>query len=202
MADAVRPPSDITPTRFFESWLPQQLAAAPRGNLKAMTVRVSLDGDAEGGAWDLKIEPTGLTVDKASPGGAEPDVTILQSVQDWKAIAVGEPGAVTLAPPQASPMDALFLDRSAQDVLSSVKGTVRFEVTGYNGRTWCLTVKFGPQPLAVEPNATISVDAETYAGMLARTIPPPQAYFTGKIKLLGDASLAMQLGMALMPRFS
>jgi putative sterol carrier protein len=195
---AVRPPADITPGRFFEEWLPAQLAAAPRGNLKPMTVRVSLDGDG-GGAWDLKIDG-GLTVVKAS--AADPEVTILQTVQDWKAIAVGEAGAVNLAPPQSSPMDILFLDRAAQDVLGAVRGTIRFEVTGYNGRTWQLTVKFGPQPLATEPNATISVDAETYAGMLARTIPPPQAYFTGKIKLLGDAGLAMQLAMAMMPRFS
>ncbi len=198
MPDAVRPPSDITPARFFEEWLPAQLAAAPRGNLKPMTVRVQLDGDG-GGAWDLRLGD-GLTVQPAAAGAAE--VTILQTVQDWKAIAVGEPGAVNLAPPQSSPMDILFLDRAAQDVLGAVKGTIRFEVTGYNGRTWQLNVTFGSQPRPTEPNATISVDAETYAGMLARTIPPPQAYFTGKIKLLGDAGLAMQLGMAMLPRFS
>ena len=38
--------------------------------------------------------------------------------------------------------------------------------------------------------------------MLARTLPPPQAYFSGKIRLLGDTNLAMQLGMAMLPRFS
>ena len=202
MAEPVRPPTDITPTRFFEEWLPAQLAAAPRADLKPMIVRVQLDG-AEGGAWDLKMGG-GLVVQRASMGDAgTPDaaVTIVQTVQDWKAIAVGEPGAVNLAPPQASPMDILFLDRNAQDMLGTVKGTIRFEVTGFNGRTWNLTVAFGMPP-AAEASATISVDAETYAGMLARTIPPPAAYFSGKIKLLGDVALAMQLGMAMLPRFS
>ena len=43
---------------------------------------------------------------------------------------------------------------------------------------------------------------QTYAAMLARTLPPPQAYFNGKVKLGGDMNLAMQLGMAMLPRFS
>src|SRR5205823_4952732 len=105
----------------------------------------------------------------------------------------------------------LFLDKGAQQLLSSVKGTVRFEVTGYNGRTWALMVTFGMGgaggsdgtggAAATQADATISVDAETYAAILARTLAPPQAFFSGKVKLTGDASLAMQLGMAMMPRF-
>jgi hypothetical protein len=37
--------------------------------------------------------------------------------------------------------------------------------------------------------------------MLARTLPAPAAYFQGKIQIGGDVQLAMQLGMALLPRF-
>jgi putative sterol carrier protein len=192
-----RPPKDITPKRFFEDWLPSQLSGL--SGVKPMTIRVRLDGDG-GGAWDLSINEAGLKVGAA--GAAEPEVMVAQTVADWKAIAVGEPGAVDLAPPQSSPTDILFLDKNAQAMLGQVKGTVRFEVTGYNGRTWQLTVKFGAQPLKPEPDATISVDAETYGQILARTLPPPQAYFQGKVKLLGDMNLAMQLGMAMMPRFS
>lgn len=198
MTDArPRPPRDITPSRFFTEWLPAQLAGAR--DLRPLTVRVRLDG-AEGGAWDLRLGAAGLAV--GEPDDREPEVTVLQSVADWRAIAVGEAGAVDLAPPTASPMDILFLDASAHEVLGQVKGTVRFEVTGYNGRTWSLTVKFGTQPLAGEPNATIRVDAESYAAILARTLAPPQAFFSGKIQILGDAGLAMQLGMAMMPRFA
>jgi putative sterol carrier protein len=75
-------------------------------------------------------------------------------------------------------------------------------VTGYNGRTWWMHVKFGAGPWSPEPNATIGVDAETYSKMLARKLAPPEAYFSGKIQLKGDTSLAMQLGMALLPRFT
>src|SRR5262249_58227398 len=117
------------------------------------------------------------------------------------AMGVGEPGQVTLAPPQAGPTDVLFLDPVAQQLVKQVAGTIRFEVTGYNGRTWALTVKLGGKPLDVAaPDATISVDAETYAAMLARVLPPPAAYFQGKIPIRRDLQLAIQLGMPLMPR--
>jgi putative sterol carrier protein len=190
-----RPPADVTPKQFFEDWLPAQLASA--GGFEPMKVRTLLDGDG-GGTWEIAVGPK---ISVGAPSGGEADVTLMQTVADWRAIVAGEPGAVNLAPPQASPQDVLMIDPKAQKMLKDVKGTVRFEVTGFNGRTWQLTVKFGQQPMAIQPNATITVDAETYAGMLARTIPAPQAFFSGKIKLTGDTNLAMQLGMAMMSRF-
>lgn len=193
-----RPPADTTPARFFEEWLPAQMAGK-KGPEKPLRVRVRLDGEG-GGTWDLALGAAGLVV---TPGGAgDAGVHIVQSVADWRAIAVGEAGAVNLAPPQASPTDVLFLDAAAQKVVALVKGTIRFEVTGYNGRTWSIDVKLGPGGPPASPDATISVDAETYAQMLARTLPPAAAFFSGKVKITGDANLAMQLGMALMPRFN
>ena len=200
MPEIQRPPRDITPSGFFETWLPAQ--AAGLGAATPFTVRVRLDGDG-GGAWDLRLGPAGLAVAAPGPSEAEPEATIVQSVADWRAIAVGEPGQVDLAPPQARPTDVLFLDAAAQQIVRQVAGAIRFEVTGYNGRTWALLVKLGPKPLDAErPDATISVDAETYAAMLARTLPPPAAYFQGKIRISGDMQIAMQIAMALMPRFS
>ncbi len=198
---AQRPPADITPQRFFEEWLPKLFGEAMGGGRRPPAdakVRFRLDGEG-GGAWDLSLAGGALTA--AAAGGAEPGVTVIQTVTDWRAITVGEPGAVDLAPPQASPLDMLFADPGTQKTLAAVRGTVRFEVTGYNGRTWALTSKFGDQALPEAPDATISVDAETYGKLLARTMQPPEAYFSGKIKLSGNTGLAMQLGMAMMPRF-
>ena len=96
----------------------------------------------------------------------------------------------------------LFVDPASRQILTAVKGTVRFEVTGYNGRTWGMLVQFGTQPGRASPDATITVDAATYAAILARKLAPPEAYFSGKISLRGDTSLAMQLAMAMLPRFT
>src|SRR5262249_59150837 len=84
MAQIQRPPADITPQRFFEEWLPAQ-AAAQGGAPTPMTVRVRLLED-DGGSWDLRLGPGGLSV--AAPSEGEPEVTIVQSVADWRAIAV------------------------------------------------------------------------------------------------------------------
>jgi len=201
-----RPDKDITPSQFFSDWLPAEFAkvfgaaGATAASSIDVTIRVNLDGE-QGGRWDLELRGGQLGV-VAGGGAAEPEVTVLQTTADWRAIAVGESGGVDLAPPTASPMDILFLDPSSRQVLKTVKGTIRFEVTGYNGRTWSLTVKLGPQPVATPPSATISVDADSYAAMLARTLSPPQAFFTGKVKLSGDVGLAMQLGTAMLPKFS
>jgi putative sterol carrier protein len=59
--------------------------------------------------------------------------------------------------------------------------------------------KRAPSPV---PDATISTDAETYAQVVAKVIPAPQAFFAGKIKLVGDVGLAMQLATSMMGRFA
>jgi SCP-2 sterol transfer family len=199
-----RPPRDIDAARFFTEWLPREFATEfGPGKRRAtdITVAVHLEGDG-GGQWILDVRDGQLATRSPDAPGPTPLVTMRQPVDDWRALAVGESGPIDLAPAHASPLDVLFVDPSSRQIMSSVKGTIRFEVTGYNGRTWWMVVKFGPQPEAVQPDATISVDAETYSKMLARKMAPPEAYFSGKIKLAGDTALAMQLGMAMLPRFT
>jgi hypothetical protein len=150
----------------------------------------------------LDVRASKLTTRNAGTPGPEPQVTLTQSVQDWRAAAVGEEGAVNLAPPQASPLDVLFVDPASRQILATIKGSVRFEVTEYNGRTWWMQVRFGTGPSPVDADATIVVDAVTYGAMLARKLAPPEAYFGGKIQLRGDTGLAMQIGMAMLPRFT
>jgi hypothetical protein len=200
-----RPPRDITPARFFTDWLPREFAAefgAGKRTAADITVAVLLEGD-EGGHWVLDVRGGTLRVRAPGSAGPEPMVSLVQSVADWRALAVGEPGAnVDLAPPQASPLDVLFVDPQSRQIMATVKGQVRFEVSGYHGRTWWMQVKFGTQPERSDPDATIAVDAGTYAAILARELAPPEAYFSGKIQLRGDTSLALQLAMAMLPRFA
>lgn len=200
-----RPPRDITPRGFFNDWLPEAFASEFGAGKRAasdITVAVKLDGD-DGGHWFVDVKGNALTVRQPGEPGPAPMVQLWQTVQDWRALAVGEDGAnVDLAPPQASALDVLFVDPASRQILTAVKGLVRFEVTGYNGRTWWMHVKFGTQPDKGAPDATIIVDAGTYADILARKLAPPEAYFSGKIQLRGDTSLAMQLAMAMLPRFT
>lgn len=195
-----RPPRDITPADFFTDWLPRELERlGGKASVPDMLVRVTLAGEG-GGSWELKGGGSGLQV-SAAPSGERPLVTLLLSVQDWRAIVAGEEGPVDLAPPSASPTDLLFVDSSSQQLLAMITGTFRFEVTGYNGRTWTLTALFNAEEPDDPPTATLTIDAETYAKILARELAAPEAYFGGKIVISGDAGRGMQVGLALLPKF-
>jgi putative sterol carrier protein len=193
-----RPPPEITPEDFFESWLPSELERLGSAAAPQLLVRVALSG-AGGGSWDLQMADGKL--ETTAGGTGKPLVTLMLTVQDWRAIIVGEEGPVDLAPPKASPTDLLFVDAAAQQLLAAISGTYRFEVTDFNGRTWILTALFNEDKPADPPTATITTDAETYAAILARELAAPEAYFQQKIKITGDAGRGMQVGLALLPKF-
>jgi hypothetical protein len=197
-----RPPRDITADGFFRDWLPGVFASefgAGKRTASEVTVAVHLEGEG-GGDWTLDVRDGVLSL-RDGGEGMSPLVTLRQTVQNWRALAVGEPGSVDLAPPQASPLDVLFVDPASRQIMQAVRGTLRFEVENYNQRTWWMLVKFGQQAWADPPDATITLDAETYAQMLSRELSPPEAYFAGKISLDGDRQLALQLAVAMLPRF-
>jgi hypothetical protein len=200
MNERRRPPADISPRDLICSWLPAELdRLGSAAGLPDMRVRIELDG-AGGGSWDLVLKAgklTGGPLDAAQ----KPLVTLRLSVQDWRALAVGEPGPVTLTPPTASPTDLLFIDSASQQLLQNLGGSFAFEVEGYNGRTWRLLASFGDVAPGAAPDAVIRTDAQTYADILARKTSGPEAYFGGRITISGDAARGMQVGLALLPKF-
>jgi putative sterol carrier protein len=202
--NANRPPRDIVPVAFFTEWLPREFASEFGAGKRAaadITVAVELEGE-DGGHWILDVRGGTLSVRQEGASGPEPVVSLWQSVEDWRALAAGEEGAnVELAPPTASALDVLFVDPASRQIMSAVKGLVRFEITGYHGRTWSMLVRFGEGRGIDDPDATITIDADTYAKIVKKTLMPPEAYFSGKIRLAGNTSLAMQLAMTMLPRF-
>src|SRR5215213_1434990 len=112
MSTFQRPPRHLSPTEFFESWLPGQYAdvvararaAKPGAVPPDFTAAISLDGDG-GGAWTLAVKGGALTVTPGTPG--KTDVAMRQSVADWAALVHGEDGAPQVAPPGGDPMAML-----------------------------------------------------------------------------------------------
>ena len=197
-----RPPLGISSEQFFLQWLPAEIQRL--GTAAAMPevmVRFVIEDQASaGGVWDLWVQGGRL---EASAAAAEhrPQVTLSITEQDLRAIVVGEPGPVDLAPPAASPTDLLFVDGSSVELLQAVSGTFLFEVRNYNGRTWRLRATFGDAAPSEQPDATIAIEAELYGQILARQKSAAEAYFTGGIVLLGDVERGVQVGIALMPKF-
>lgn len=198
-----QPPADIAPAEFFESWLPAEYerldALRAEKSLPAppnVTAAVTLEGDG-GGTWTLAIADSKLNVNQGSP--ADLDFSFSLALEDWREILAGGGDANDLLPSDGSMADALLIATQLQESLQDVRGTIRFELTGFKGRTWGADVSFGG---AAEPRATMSLDWETFSQIRDGTLPAPQAYFSGKILISGDTNLAMQVGMALMAKMS
>ncbi|MCG8420062.1 MAG: SCP2 sterol-binding domain-containing protein [Proteobacteria bacterium] len=194
-----RPPNDITPARFFETWLPaqyQQLAADLELSPPDISVHVELTGQS-GGTWTLVLAGGTLAVNSGT--GPDADLMFVQSVDDWRTITTGEglDPRFDLAA-ESSSLDKLLVHPALHQMASSVsniKGTVDFEIRGAGPETLSARMIFHG---AAEPHATISVAAETLAEIRDGQTTAPEAYFAGKFQVDGDAALAMQLGMLLM----
>jgi hypothetical protein len=203
---------DTRPSEFFEQLLPAEFArraaAHPVAEGESLWVRVTVTGsEAEGaGSWDLRATGKTLAVTPARAGGGEPPLSVRQTVADWAALAVGpRPGTANglrLAPAGSTPLDGLMLDAATRRLLAQVKGTLAFQVLGYEGRTWQLDLKLGDGSWPARADAVIAVEARDYGAIVAGQLNPAEAFFQQKIRLSGNTGLAMQLGMAILPRLA
>lgn len=196
MTTIQRPPSDITPKDFFESFLPREyerLKPSSGATPPDIKVQIQLSGEG-GGTWVLSLQGGALTVStQAVPDAA---ITLSQSVEDWRVVTVGVAQGPDLTLPSGMSIESLLnVPPAIQQALATTKGTLRVEIPGFLGRTFGLGITFHG---AAQPAATLSVDAETLAQIRSGALPAPQAFFAGKIQLSGDTAFAMQLIMTIM----
>lgn len=199
MSTLSRPPRDIAPSEFFESWLPEQYKQLKTEQSSEVvppdgSISVTLEGDG-GGAWTVAMSGGELAVSDGA--AADSILSLTQSVEDFRAIIAGDEPEGGAGLPANIDFAQMFSDPSALDLVKDVKGTINFEIPNFQGRTFAVSVMFNG---TAEPAAGVSVDADTIAAIRAGQLAPPQAFFAGKIQLTGDTTLAMQLGMAMAAR--
>lgn len=193
-----RPPANISAAELFGTWLPAELERL-RGAANAPTppdlrTRVTVSGDG-GGSWLYETNSGALSVTQDA-GPADLEVAI--SSEDLSAVLDPAGGVLPEVPAGAAAkgpgLDKLF-SGPLVDQAKSIRGALSFQLTGFKGRDFGASLTFGG---TAEPAAVISVDADTYRAMLDGSLPPAQAYFSGKITVGGDAAFALQVGMGLM----
>jgi putative sterol carrier protein len=82
-----------------------------------------------------------------------------------------------------------------------VNATLVFDITGEGGGQWVARIENGTLALdegtAVDPDMTLTANSESFLAMVNGDLNPVTAFMQGKVKIRGDASLAMKLNKLL-----
>jgi hypothetical protein len=151
------------------------------------TVQLVLEG-AGGGTWYLNLRGGAMTVDELPQN--PPAVRVVQSVEDWQALA-----RAGLAAQVGGPAGATDITRTRVTRLRALGGAMEFRLTSDEGERK-VRLQFGAGD-AAEPRCVITVRADDARRLQAGEIPPQMAFMQGLLKLQGDAAFAMQVGAAL-----
>jgi hypothetical protein len=165
---------------------------------------VRLEGEG-GGEWVIRLAGGELTVTEGSR--EEAALTVVQTVEDWRgalwegrggvfgaqatalfrgAAPAGEGGGV------AAP-GAAFPSATAIQQMAALDGLIRIVVKGEGAGDWATGFKLGPGAIPEEPRTQIHVSAEDAEAMQAGSLDPMSAFMSGRIQVMGDMTLMMQM---------
>lgn len=198
------PPAPLSPAEFLEEWFPEAFAAAgaPAG-AEDIDVRLGIALEGEGGGeWLFHLESGRLRVE---PGSREEAAfTYVQSVEDWRGAlwegrggAIGEGSALFFKPGAARESAPGQLGGtpppSALKEMEKLSGVIRMVVRDAEGEEWSVAFKLGPGEMPEEPTTTLVISAEDAAAMQRGELDPMTAFMSGRLQVMGDMTLMMQM---------
>jgi hypothetical protein len=202
------PRSPVPPAELIESYLPAAFAATARSEHAAgvtVALGVQLVGE-QGGEWVFDLRGGDVRV---RPGSrAETAFSYVQTVDDWRGAlwegrgaAVGR-GAAALFRPGAPEVEAaagmIGPDLpAALAALGDLRGLVRVCVTDPAG-DWRVDLQLGPGEIPSQPTTELSVSAADADRMASGALKPIEAFMAGRIRILGDMGLVLQMQAAQM----
>jgi len=206
------PSRSSSPAEYLEQWLPRAFAQTglpPGSEGLDVSLGLVLEGDG-GGEWIVRIANGGVTVTRGARDATP--VTYVQRVADWRGAlydgaggAIGEgasrffrPGSLRLAADGAAPQLAAAPTPAALAELAKLDGLVRMEVNGGSAGDWAVAFKLGPGAIPSEPTATLRMTADDAAALARGELDPMQAFLGGKVEVLGDMTIILQMQAAQM----
>ncbi len=91
----------------------------------------------------------------------------------------------------------IMVDRFVPEKAEGISATIQFDLSGDNGGVFWLKVANGTaehgEGEAVNPTMTVKAAADDWHAVSTGQLNAMQAFMTGKLKILGDMSLAMRM---------
>jgi len=169
----------------------------------------------DGGEWVVELAGGEISVTEAARD--ETSLTIIQSVDDWRGALwegrggvfgtqagaifrggaiVGRGGRVdadrdgrsSLPMPGASLLNAAVIRQ-----LAALDGLIEIVVTDGPGGDWSTGFKLGPGAIPDEPRTKISISEEDAAAIRSGSLEPMAAFMGGRIHVMGDMTLMLQM---------
>lgn len=191
------------PQTFFESFLPSMakgiFSRAPGMEGVEGAIEFILTGPG-GGTWAASISKGAFSVRRGT--SEQTLLRIRQTIDDWRTAlerGIGGIEGALGASPAGGGRPFSLTPQKIQKV-KSLKGALALDLTEVTpGRALRTLFHFGPPPVKENPDATILIRAQDYAEMMGGKLNPQAAFMAGKVKLVGDMNLAMQVAMLLGP---
>ena len=202
------PPRPVAPAAFMDDYLAAAFSevAAPPGSegLNAL-LGLRLEGD-EGGEWCLEL--SGGRPSVRSGSRADAAHTLLLGVEAWRDALwegrgshVGKAVAVLFEPSSGDAQKLAGLGGESApallEALAEIRGRIRVAVADGLGE-WHVDVQLGSGPIEEEPTATVRVTDVDLDLMAAGELHPMEAWMEGKIRVIGDMTLLLQIQAAQM----
>ncbi|HEX5688415.1 MAG TPA: SCP2 sterol-binding domain-containing protein [Roseiflexaceae bacterium] len=172
-----------SPSEYYTEVVPQQvmdaLQGAPESKGQPDLIAIYEITGAETDIFALRFAGDQVEVLPEVP--ADADVRITLNDDDWR---------TSTAQGMLDPLTD-YVQRRKVAVVKSLKGLVRVELTGSNGRIWQSATMFGGQ---AEPAVMLRMNADDYAAMMRGDLNGQMAFLTGKLQFEGSLPLLMQVG--------
>ncbi len=200
------PSSPVSPAELLEGYLPEAFAAlTPPPGLEALKLSLGLRLAGEGGGeWVVDLEGGNVAVRPGARDGAS--FTYVQTVTDWQGALwggrgswIGRGAAALFRPDADEAQGALGMFGStvpmAVEALEEVRGLLGVEVAEDAG-AWKLALQLGPGDVPAEPTAVVHVASGDIDEMISGQLQPMEAFMAGRIRVVGDMSLLLQIQAA------
>ena len=202
------PVSPVSPAELIEKYLPAAFAATARPAHAAdvaLALGVQLVGE-DGGEWVFDLRGGDVSV---RPGSrAETAFSYVQTVEDWRGAlwesrggAIGR-GTAALFHPGAPEVEAgIGLVGAgipaAIKALGELRGLLHVVVSDVGG-DWRVGLQLGPGEIPAKPTTEVCVSAADADQIASGELKPIEAFMAGRIRILGDMGLVLQMQAAQM----